>query len=129
MFLQKKFIGEVQIYEDYQEFVFFRYVLNNKPKMLMTCHMFENEIHINDIKPYHKNKRNKYVNKGYGSKLMSALLDYAKKNGIAEITGDLSIVDLDHKKRLHHFYQKFGFKITTFAELNGCYYGCISKNV
>lgn len=35
----------------------------------------------------------------------------AKRNGIKEITGWLSIVDIDHEARLIHFYQKFGFKI------------------
>lgn len=129
MFLCKKAVGEIQIHEDYQEFVFFRYVLNNKPKILMVCHILGNKIHIDDIKPYQGNKRNRCVNKGYGSELMNALIDYSKERGISEIYGELSIVDLDHKNRLHHFYQKFGFKITTFSHLKDCYYGCISKNL
>ena len=126
-----KTFGEVQIDESYKDinFLFFRYVLNNKPVFRMECQIIGNKIHINHIKPFSENKRNKYFNKGYGSKLMNALLDYCEEKGIFEIYGELSIVDLDYKDRIHHFYQKFGFNITTFPELNGCYYGSISKKL
>lgn len=51
-------------------------------------------------------------NKGYGSAMMLALIDYAKQNEIECIEGWLSSVDGDHRERLYHFYQKFGFEIT-----------------
>lgn len=127
MFFQKP-SEEVQFtYDSDYGYLSFRFLLNRKPILLMSCRISDDKIHINDIKPYNGNKRVKYFNKGYGAQLMNALLDYGKKNGISEIHGDLSIVDLDHKDRLHHFYQKFGFTITTFPEIRDCYYGSISK--
>ena len=51
-------------------------------------------------------------NKGYGSVMMIALIDYAKQDEIEYIEGWLSDVDKDHIERLYHFYQKFGFEIT-----------------
>lgn len=111
------------------DYLSFRFVLNNKSIILMSCQIVNGNIHINDIKPYAGDKRTKYLNKGYGSKLMNALLEYAEKNNVREIYGELSIVDLDHKDRLHHFYQKFGFDIIELPELNGCYYGRISKKL
>lgn len=55
--------------------------------------------------------RCKKNNKGYGSVMMLALIDYAKKNEIEYIEGWLSDADKDHIERLYHFYQKFGFEI------------------
>lgn len=53
----------------------------------------------------------KQNNKGYGSVMMKELLNYARQNGFMYIDGWLSEVDYDHKERLYHFYQKFGFEI------------------
>ena len=50
-------------------------------------------------------------NRGYGSEMMKELVKYARQNGFSYINGWLSKVDYDHKERLYHFYQKFGFKI------------------
>lgn len=77
---------------------------------------------IGDI--LHSNEGADY-NKGYGSLMMEQLLEYAGENGIAYIHGNLSEVDLEHKDRLHHFYEKFGFLITEYPELEGSYYGKI----
>lgn len=66
-------------------------------------------------------------NKGYGSVMMEKLIDYATSNGYRTIHGNLSIVDADHKERLHHFFEKFGFIITEFPELKDTYYGEIKK--
>ena len=61
-------------------------------------------LHIDDI-------LDRYHNIGNGSALMTALLYYAKSNGIVIITGDLSSVDDDHKLRRNAFYLKFGFDV------------------
>lgn len=53
-------------------------------------------------------KRN---NKGYGSLMMKELIEYAKMNKFIYINGWLSEVDVNHVKRLYHFYYKFGFEI------------------
>ncbi len=52
--------------------------------------------------------------KGYGSKLMTELLNYARTLKAHHIKGNLSCVDevdLNNKARRNHFYKKFGFKI------------------
>lgn len=50
-------------------------------------------------------------NRGYGSIMMKELVKYARQNEFKQINGWLSKVDYDHKERLYHFYQKFGFEI------------------
>lgn len=64
-------------------------------------------------------------NQGYGSLMMNELLKYARECGYTHLYGNLSEVDLDHKERLFHFYQKFGFEITIYPELQGNYFGRI----
>ena len=81
---------------------------------------------IGDIQ--HSNGKIDY-NKGYGSLLMDALLQHAREKGFKKIHGNLSVVDLDHKDRLHHFYEKFGFTITEHLELQVCYYGEINMQL
>lgn len=71
--------------------------------------------------------QNRNYNKGYGSLMMNKLIEYTKENGYTLIHGNLSLVDVDHKERLHHFYNKFGFIITEFPEPKDCYYGEIRK--
>ncbi len=91
----------------------------------ITCVSSEgNSLLIGDISPY---KKRKYYNKGYGSMMLNKLFEYAKNNGIATICGNLSIVDLDHKNRLHHFYEKHGFEIILHEEPHDMYYGQIQK--
>ena len=54
-------------------------------------------------------------NHGYGTKLMTAFIDYAKNKRFPAIKGWLAPVDLNkpnNKARLYHFYnEKFGFFI------------------
>lgn len=60
-------------------------------------------------------KRQCDENHGYGTKLMTAFINYAKKKNIPAIKGWLSPIDLDKSdniNRLYHFYnKKFGFSI------------------
>ena len=57
------------------------------------------------------------------------MIEYARNNNYSEITGDLSVVDADHKELLHHFYKKFGFEITVFDTIKNNYYGCIAMKL
>jgi len=50
------------------------------------------------------------VNRGYGSILMTAIMQLVDQLGIRYITGWISDVDWDHIERSEHFYQKFGFE-------------------
>lgn len=83
------------------------YAVSNK-KILgrITCIISKGakEITISDIECEKKNK-------GYGSLMMKSLIEFARQNGFAYISGWLSKVDCDHVERLYHFYQKFGFEI------------------
>lgn len=83
----------------------------------------DSTILIGDI--IHDNKR-KY-NKGYGSAMMTKLIEYAAENGYSRIYGNLSDVDIGHKDRLYHFYEKFGFAITEYPEKKDCFLGMIEK--
>lgn len=69
----------------------------------------------------------KSYNKGLGSAMMEKLIEYAAKNGYSELYGNLSVVDSDHKNRLHHFYNKFGFEIIEYPEVKDIYYGEIHR--
>ena len=73
--------------------------------------------------------RNNEYNRGYGSAMMDKLNSYAAENGYTHIWGNLSEVDRDHQDRLHHFYQKHGFQVTVFEQLDGSYYGRIDKHL
>lgn len=80
---------------------------------------------IGDI--IHTNSKN--YNHGYGSLMMEQLISYATEHGYSLICGNLSTVDSDHKERIHHFYEKFGFVITEHSEPLNCYYGEINKKL
>ena len=79
-------------------------IRKNKCFGRINCVKENEKITIGDI-------RCKKNNKGYGSAMMLALIDYAKQNEIEYIEGWLSNADKDHIERLYHFYQKFGFEI------------------
>ena len=68
-------------------------------------------------------------NRGYGTLMMEQLLVFARENHFHYIHGNLSTVDLDHKERLHHFYQKFGFVVTEYPEVHGNNYGIIEMSL
>lgn len=70
---------------------------------------------------------NRDINKGYGSQMMRELISYAEQNGFKRIWGNLSNVDMDHKERLYHFYEKFGFDIEEYEEVRNCDVGRIEK--
>ena len=86
-----------------------------------SLHPDKKEIFINDICVRDKLKYGdnylKYINKGYGSHMMSELISYAKQNGYQRIIGELSPVDENndidtcHRDRQLYFYKKFGFNI------------------
>lgn len=73
-------------------------------KIICEINKVLNSIKICDIHSYKKNR-------GYGSIMMRNLIEYSKKNDFIYIDGWLSRVDYGHRKRLLHFYQKFGFII------------------
>jgi len=52
----------------------------------------------------------KRVSRGYGSVLMTAIMQLVDQLGIRFITGWISGVDWDHIERSEHFYRKFGFE-------------------
>ena len=86
----------------------------------------ERTILIGDI--IHDNQTADY-NKGYGTLMMEKLVAYAKEAGFSYIYGNLSMVDCDHKERLHYFYKKIGFTITEYTELRENYYGIIEMHL
>lgn len=94
--------------------------------MTVLKYVSDNYLKIGDISEF---SNSKYINKGIGSMMMKELLSYAESNNYQEIRGELSIVDNDHKDRLHHFYQKFGFEITETNNRNDCIYATICKRV
>lgn len=51
------------------------------------------------------------INMGYGSMMLEALIRYARRRRFKYIDGALIKEDYDHKERLYHFFQKFGFEI------------------
>ena len=59
----------------------------------------------------------KHINKGYGTRMMNMLLEFAKANNYRKIIGNLSPhdnsdrYDNSHRERQIHFYKKFGFNI------------------
>lgn len=105
--------------------------VKNKTVMVMQCIVNDDELTIHDIEAqgFHPMWRpRKNVNKGYGSKLMGALFDYAKEHNIHRISGRLSFNDILHKERLHAFYTKHGFDIVEYDEVDDDnYYGRIEK--
>ena len=66
-----------------------------------------------------------YINKGYGSLIMSELIRYSKSLDVYYISGNLSSVDIGendsdlskkkNRERVYHFYSKFGFEISDKA--------------
>lgn len=115
--LSKKNIDTI-LYEDFSTLRIEAYK-NDKFMGQMICeiHKESKSIKICDIRSEKKNK-------GYGSLMMQKLIEFANQNDFIYIDGWLSRVHFDHKERLLHFYQKFGFEITLcnenikFADIN-----------
>lgn len=96
------------------------------PKARMLCTIESDDtILIGDIRHY----KDRDFSKGYGTLMMQKLISYAKENGYKTIYGHLSTVDLDHKDRLHYFYEIFGFEITETEEQNSNFYGKTTLNL
>ena len=107
--------------------IIIRLCVNDRREAKITClKESEADILIGDI--VHDDERPRY-NKGYGTMMMEKLLEFARENHFSYIHGNLSIVDADHKDRLHHFYSKFGFTIAEYPELQGNYYGKIELHL
>lgn len=125
MFWYKKVSPEVKI-EKFDSLLMVNLYVNNIREARMQCVIeSKNTILIGDI--IHDNKRK--INRGYGSAMMELLISYAKQNGYSKLYGNLSNVDIGHKDRLYHFYEKFGFIITEYPEKKGCYFGLIEKTI
>jgi GNAT superfamily N-acetyltransferase len=74
-------------------------------------------------------KRKSDYGKGYSSMMINELLKYAFQNGVHTIRGNLSIVDNDHKERLHAFYRKHGFGIVQYSTPKDLYFGEVLKKL
>lgn len=58
-------------------------------------------------------------NKGYGTAAMWEIINIAKQKNLKKLSGRLYDGDLkDHKDRLVHFYEKFGYSVTITNEEN-----------
>lgn len=125
MFFKRKKVNEVVVKCEYN--MLKTYYCTNKIRIAyINCVIKDDDtIHICDI--IHDNSKD--IDKGIGTEMMNALIEYAHNNNYSEITGDLSVVDADHKERLHHFYRKFGFEITVFDTIKNNYYGCIAMKL
>ena len=67
------------------------------------------QVHIHELQC-------RYPNKGYGSILMTQLIQYLRTAGFRTLTGAIVPTDYEHEKKLRHFYSKFGFQITDFPD-------------
>ena len=91
----------------YSDYGYLRFCITHIPdgnKSELFASLNEGIITINDIKCV-------TINSGYGTILVSELINYAKENKIKTIEGWISDVDGDHVERLMYFYSKFGFEI------------------
>ena len=123
MFWKKKSPPIVKV-EQTESLLMIKLYMNNIREARIQCVIeSDSTILIGDI--IHDNKK-KY-NKGYGSAMMQKLIEYAKENGYSHLYGNLSDVDIGHKDRLYHFYDKFGFEITEYDEYQNNYFGMIEK--
>lgn len=123
MFQKKKVSPVVQVEQTDSLLKFVLYVNNVREAWLQCVIESDSTILIGDI--IHNNKKN--YNKGYGSAMMQKLVEYAKENSYSLLYGNLSDVDIGHRDRLYHFYEKFGFEITEYPENREGYIGCIEK--
>lgn len=113
--------------ETYECCIYVKLFINKKQISKITCILQDDgRLLICDITPYEKGK---YYQKGYGSLMMSRLLEYANENGIKYIHGNLSDVDKDHQERLHGFYRKHGFEVIEYKTPKDMYYGEIRKTI
>lgn len=123
------YMQKLDCYGRISEFEYHGYILENKHLLsgsafiTMWCNIvydkeyqYVKNIFINDFIC-----KTEYQNKGYGSIVMEQLIQYAKQLKVEYILGELSFVDIGtsdtekkhikNRKRLYHFYPKFGFNI------------------
>jgi hypothetical protein len=107
--------------------IFCKIYVNGKPISRMQCVLeTDGVLLIGDILPFEK-KRD-YC-KGYASLMMAELLKYSSQIGVHTIHGKLSLVDNNHKGRLHAFYKKHGFEIVEYNTPQGLFFGEIMKKI
>lgn len=122
MFWKKKSPPVIKI-EQSGSLLMIKLYMNNSREAWIKCVIeSDSTILIGDI--IHDNQKD--YNKGYGSAMMQKLIEYAKENGYSRIYGNLSDVDIGHKDRLYHFYEKFGFEITEYDKYKSNYFGRIN---
>jgi len=124
VFLKK----EIKVWIDsYENLIYVKISINGIQISRMQCIKHsDGSLLIGDITPF---KRKRDYGKGYGSMIMDELFKYAYQNDIHIITGNLSIVDSDHKERLHAYYRKHGFEILEYNEPKDLYYGEVFKRL
>lgn len=96
---------------------------SKKPFIKMICNNCynENPIYLKNIFIVDFISESMYRDKGYGTLIMNELITYAKQLKVKYISGKLSFIDIgisdddekykEKRKRLYHFYSKFGFTI------------------
>lgn len=125
MFWKKKNPPEIRAEQTGSLLMIKLYVNNIREARIQCTIESDSTILIGDI--IHDSEK-KY-NKGYGTAMMQKLIEYAQENGYSRLYGNLSDVDIGHKDRLYHFYKKFGFEITEYAEYQNNYFGMIEKMI
>ena len=125
MFWKKKNPPIVKV-ERTESLLMIKLYVNNIREARIQCVVeSDSTILIGDV--IHDNEKN--YNKGYGSAMMQKLIEYAKENGYSRLYGNLSVVDIGHRDRLYHFYEKFGFEITEYDKYQNNYFGMIEKMI
>lgn len=113
--------------DSYESLVLISLAINGVQISKIQCIKYpDGSLLIGDIEPF---KKKRYYGKGYSSMMMNELLKYAFQNGVHTIRGNLSIVDSDHKERLHAFYRKHGFEIVQYSTPKDFYYGEVIKEL
>ena len=108
-------------------FIALKLFINDNMISKMHCLLQDEEtLLICDIMPF-KNKG--HYCKGYGSIMITKLFEYCLHNKITKVLGNLSIVDADHKDRLHGFYKKNGFEIIEYEKPIDTFYGLVIKKI
>ena len=107
--------------------IFSKLAVNGVPISRIQCDLQpDGSLLIGDILPF---RRKRDYCKGYGSIMMTELLKYASQIGVHTIRGNLSLVDIGDKNRLHAFYKKHGFEVIEYNKPVGLFYGMIMKKL
>lgn len=113
--------------DTFETSIFSKLAVNGTPISRIQCELQpDGTLLIGDILPF---RRKRDYCKGYGSIMMAELLKYASQIGVHTIRGNLSLVDIGHKNRLHAFYKKHGFEVIEYNTPDGLFYGEIMKKL